>query len=489
MVNTLDLHKTSHPSDDTSTSSKDIFSDGGDPVGSSTTEKWLLGGDSASEGAGILRKSSKNNYYTISDVADKIGVSRDTIRRWEKKGLIKSFRNEFNHRLFSIDEIIRIHKKTSAINSGKNNYVILKTKKPSKYTAIDLFAGAGGTALGLENAGFNHILLNEFDKHAVATLRNNKPNWNIDDTDIHKVDFTKWRNKVDLVEGGFPCQSFSYAGKGRGFNDTRGTLFHEFARAISEINPKIAIGENVRGLLTHDNGSTIKVMVSILQNLGYKVAYKILRSQYLDVPQKRERLVIIAVRKDIKSSILFPKERNYTISLREAIGDNPKGDGQQYSERKYEIMKLIPQGGYWRNLTDALQREYMKASYFHTGGKTGMARRLAWNEPSLTLTCNPAQKQTERCHPVETRPLNIREYARIQTFPDEWNFAGSISAQYKQIGNAVPVNLGYYLGSAAIKMLKGQTSDDFDIVDALPEDLFINDESLTQLKLSPIFNI
>lgn len=428
-----------------------------------------------------------SELFTISDAADKIGVSCDTIRRWEKKGLIKSIRNEFNHRLFSIDEIMRLHEKTSGVNSNKNSYTILKTKQPSKYTAIDLFAGAGGTALGLENAGLKHVMLNEFDKHAVATLRQNKPDWNVNDKDIHKVDFKKWRNKVDVVEGGFPCQSFSYAGKGRGFEDTRGTLFHEFARAVKEIKPKIAIGENVRGLLTNDNGRTIKVMVSILQNIGYRVAYKILRSQYLDVPQKRERLVIIAVRKDIKTSILFPKERDYTISLREAIGDKPKSTGQQYSQRKYEIMKQIPEGGYWRNLTNALQREYMQASYFHTGGKTGMARRLAWDEPSLTLTCNPAQKQTERCHPEETRPLNIREYARIQTFPDEWVFTGSTSAQYKQIGNAVPVNLGYYIGSAAIMMLDGEKSDDFDIVDALSEELYTNEDTLTQLKLSPLF--
>lgn len=432
---------------------------------------------------------SISNLFTISDAADKIGVSSDTIRRWEKKGLIKSVRNEFNHRLFSIDEIIRMYEKTSGVNSDKNNYAILKTKKQSKYTAIDLFAGAGGTALGLENAGFNHIMLNEFDKHAAATLRHNKPSWNVNDEDIHKVDFTKWRNKVDIVEGGFPCQSFSYAGKGHGFEDSRGTLFHEFARAIKEINPKIAIGENVRGLLTHDDGRTIKIMVGILQDLGYKVAYKILRSQYLDVPQKRERLVIIAVRKDVKSPILFPRERDYTVSLREAIGDKPKSEGQQYSQRKYEIMKLIPEGGYWRNLTDVLQREYMQASYFHTGGKTGMARRLAWDEPSLTLTCNPAQKQTERCHPEETRPLNIREYARIQTFPDEWIFTGSTSAQYKQIGNAVPVNLGYYMGSAAIKMLEGKKGDDFDIVDALSEELYTNKDALTQQKLSPVFEI
>jgi DNA (cytosine-5)-methyltransferase 1 len=101
-------------------------------------------------------------------------------------------------------------------------------------------------------------------------------------------------------------------------------------------------------------------------------------------------------------------------------------------------MEQVPEGGYWSALPDSVQRDYMGASYFLTGGRTGMARRLAWDEPSLTLTCNPAQKQTERCHPSETRPLTVREYARIQSFPDTWNFVGSVSSAYKQIGNAVP---------------------------------------------------
>lgn len=436
---------------------------------------------------------SITELFTISEAAEEIGVSVDTIRRWEKKGLIKSTRDEHNHRVFSIDEIRRIHAKiTTGATSDENNFKILKAKTATEYTAIDLFAGAGGTALGLENAGLKHLLLNEFDKHAVATLRQNRPEWNVSGEDVHNVDFTAWKGKVDVIEGGFPCQAFSYAGKGRGFEDTRGTLFHEFARAVREAQPRIAIGENVRGLLTHDEGRTLKTMVKILQDLGYKVAYKVMRSQYLDVPQKRERLVIIAVRNDLDTPIFFPKERDYTISLREAIGDKPESDGQQYSERKLEIMQRVPEGGYWRDLSDELQREYMKASYFHTGGKTGMARRLAWDEPSLTLTCNPAQKQTERCHPEETRPLNVREYARIQTFPDEWQFSGSVSAQYKQIGNAVPVNLGYYMGTAAIAMLSGKHNDDLEEVEpvAIVRDEFVIEGSgEIQSSFVPVFEV
>ncbi|HAT9585688.1 TPA: DNA (cytosine-5-)-methyltransferase, partial [Legionella pneumophila subsp. pneumophila] len=306
-------------------------------------------------------------------------------------------------------------------------------------------------ALGFHNAGLDCAMLVEIDKNPVETLRHNRPSWNVIHDDIANVDFQGIT--ADVVAGGFPCQAFSYAGKKLGFEDTRGTLFFEYARAIKEINPKVIVGENVRGLEKHDSGRTLNTMLQILDQLGYDVEYKVLRAQYLDVPQKRERLVMLGIRKDLKGAIAFPKEQDYTISLREALKDVPDAPGQKYTEKKSKVMSLVPEGGYWRDLPDDKQKEYMGASYFLGGGKTGMARRLAWDEPSLTLTCNPAQKQTERCHPKETRPLNVREYARIQTFPDSWVFSGTVSSQYKQIGNAVPVNLGYHIGRCVIAML------------------------------------
>ena len=132
--------------------------------------------------------------------------------------------------------------------------------------------------------------------------------------------------------------------------------------------------------------------------------------------------------------------------------DVPASDGQSYPEKKRRVMEMVPEGGDWRDLPEEVQKEYMGASFYLGGGKTGMARRLSLDEPSLTLTCAPAQKQTERCHPIETRPLTVREYARIQTFPDEWIFEGNLAAQYKQIGNAVPVNLSYAIGRSLIRL-------------------------------------
>jgi DNA (cytosine-5)-methyltransferase 1 len=169
----------------------------------------------------------------------------------------------------------------------------------------------------------------------------------------------------------------------------------------------------------------------------------------LNVPQKRERLVIMGIDKALTNHVYFPKELLTVTNLGSALLDVPASPGASYPPEKTRVMKLVPQGGNWRDLPEEEQRKYMKGSFFLGGGKTGLARRLSLDEPSLTLTTAPAQNQTERCHPTETRPLSVREYARIQTFPDDWEFSGSINSQYRQIGNAVPVNLGFHIGIAA----------------------------------------
>ena len=418
----------------------------------------------------------------VSDASKTLNVSVDTIRRWEKKGLIKARRDDKNYRVFDIEELRRAYGKYVDGDIQQNRYTVLKTKFKTKFTSIELFAGAGGLALGMENAGIKHKLLVEIDKHAASTLKHNRPKWNVSCADAREVSYAGMT--ADIVTGGFPCQAFSFAGNQMGFEDARGTLFFELARCIKEVRPKIAVGENVRGLLAHDDGKTLRAMLSILDDLGYRVAYRVLRAQYFDVPQKRERLVIIAVRKDLDLPILFPKERDYTISMREAIADAPLSPGQEYPKKKRDVMELVPAGGYWRDLPIEIQKKYMGGSFYLGGGKTGMARRLSWDEPSLTLTCSPAQKQTERCHPAETRPLNVREYARIQTFPDDWLFHGSTNSQYKQIGNAVPVNLGYHIGRCLVAMLEGNPADETMEVAEPLEGRMSLDEGMNQLKFT-----
>ena len=324
-----------------------------------------------------------------------------------------------------------------------------------KPTAIELFAGAGGFALGLEKAGFDVVMLNDSDKWACATLRDNRPEWNVVEGDIRQVDWKVY--KADLVAGGFPCQPFSYAGKRLGLDDVRGTLFYEFARCVKEVRPNIFIAENVYGLKTHGDGKTLKTIISVMESLGYKVQYQVLDATEYDVPQKRKRIFIVGTLPGI--TFRFPKPSDKTLTLKDALKSVPKSTGVTYSRSREEIMTLVPPGGSWINLPKELQLKYMGNSFYSGGGKRGAARRLSWNDPAPTLTTSPSQKLTEFCHPDQTRPLTVREYARVQTFPDEWRFAGGIGAQYKQIGNAAPVNLAKALGRALIRALETKESE------------------------------
>lgn len=400
--------------------------------------------------------------YTIAQVADILSISKETLRRWDRNGtLVPQRQCDNNYRLYSKEQLEVFEEAQLLFNSRWQEESQILPQRP--YQLLELFAGAGGLAIGMEQAGFESVLLNEIDAAACKTLRKNRPQWNVVEGDIANIDFTPFHNQIDILSGGFPCQAFSYAGKKLGFEDTRGTLFFEFARAVKETNPKVFVAENVRGLLAHEEGKTLETITNIIDELGYYlVPPRVLKAVFYKVPQKRERLFLIGIRKDLADQVEFhwPSPYHRILTLQDALkagelypDDVPASQGQKYPQRKAEIMEQVPAGGYWKDLPDDLQREYMQKSYFLGGGKTGMARRLAWDEPSLTLTCAPAQKQTERCHPEETRPLTVREYARIQTFPDDWQFEGSLGAQYKQIGNAVPVNLAYAVGRSLIKLL------------------------------------
>jgi len=348
-----------------------------------------------------------------------------------------------------------------------NEYVdISKVVNNKKYSSLEAFAGAGGLALGLEMAGFDNKGAREIDRDAVKTLNHNRPDWNIYDGDIN--DLVNQKNKpenhffenikdIDVFTGGFPCQSFSYAGKRQGFADTRGTLFYPYSQLIDKIKPKMFIAENVKGLVNHDNGATLTTMIKIFKSIGYHVYWNVLNSWDYGVAQKRQRIFIVGIREDLikkeKFSFKLPKAFEYKPVLKDALKNVPKSDGMTYSEKKYKVLDLVPAGGCWVDLPENIAKEYLGASWNSGGGKRGMARRISWDEPSLTLTTSPNQKQTERCHPDETRPFTVREYARIQSFPDNWEFKGNVGSQYKQIGNAVPVNLAKAVGLAAIKYL------------------------------------
>lgn len=401
-----------------------------------------------------------NEYLSLAETSELVGKSKETLRRWDKEGILSAFREPVsNYRVYKKKDVQLLlgNLYDGIIEEDISNYV----EAENEYSVLELFAGAGGLAAGMEKAGLKCIALNEIDKWACKTLRKNRPQWNVLEGDVKDHNFSEYSNKVDVVTGGFPCQAFSYAGKKLGLNDARGTLFYEFARVVQEVNPPICIGENVRGLLSHENGKTLKGMMSILDEIGYNVIpVQVLKAINYKVPQKRERIILVGVRKDISLEYQYPKPYKKIYNLSDALrkgdlftSDVSESAGAKYPEYKKQILDLVPQKGYWRDLPLDIQKEYMGGSFYLGGGKTGMARRIGWDEPCLTLTCSPAQKQTERCHPDETRPFTVREYARIQTFPDDWEFEGSIAQQYKQIGNAVPVNLGREVGYSIISFL------------------------------------
>lgn len=401
-----------------------------------------------------------SDLMTLSEASEYIGKSKETLRRWDNEGKLPAVREPMsNYRVYRKTDLDNLF--GSLLDSQSNDIISNYVQANNEYSVIELFAGAGGLAVGLEKAGLKCKILNDFDKWACQTLRENRPNWKVLEGDIRGFSFKEYKNQIDVVTGGFPCQAFSYAGKKLGLADARGTLFYEFARVVKEVNPPICIGENVRGLLNHDKGKTLAGMISILDEIGYRVMpVQVLKAINYNVPQKRERLILVGVRKDISINFEYPKPFRKVYNLEDALKkgelydvDVPPSQGVNYPKSKMEVLDLVPPKGYWRDLPLEIQKSFMGGSFYLGGGKTGIARRIGWDEPCLTLTCSPAQKQTERCHPEETRPFTVREYARIQTFPDDWKFVGSLAQQYKQIGNAVPVNLGKEVGYAIIKFL------------------------------------
>ncbi len=400
-------------------------------------------------------------FLSATNLADLTGTSLATAQKWGESGIYPYHKNAKGKDGFYMEDLTDVEPVRMMLETNWDDEFHVAPLRD--YTSVELFAGAGGLALGMHLAGFRHVLLNEMDTMACQTLRKNHQEWNVLEGDIHQVDFTPLHGMVDFLSGGFPCQAFSYAGKKGGLNDTRGTLFFELARAVREIQPKVFMGENVKGLISHEEGRTLDIIKNAIQELGYTlVEPKVLKAIMYQVPQKRERLILVAIRNDIYNAgfrFKWPDPYRRIMTLRDAFfkgelfdDDVPVSEGQQYPAKKARVMSMVPEGGDWRDLPVEEQKEYMGGSFYLGGGKTGMARRLSMDEPSLTLTCAPAQKQTERCHPTETRPLTVREYARIQTFPDSWQFEGNLNDQYKQIGNAVPVNLAYAIGRSLIRL-------------------------------------
>lgn len=377
----------------------------------------------------------------------------------------------------------------------------------NKLKAISLFSGAMGLDLGIEKAGIEIRLCVEMNKTAVATIRKNT-NIPVIDRDITTVPYTEMlevaglrKDEVDLVVGGPPCQAFSTAGARRGLNDFRGNVIIQYLRVISEIQPKYFILENVRGILSaklnaipeeyqeyndikDNSGSVIRFLANEFRKLGYTISFSLFNAANYGVPQIRERVIIFGAKGSKRIPLPQPTHSEKGlyrtkkwVTLGEAIGDLPKADESEYislSKRMLHYMTLVKEGENWTSLEPDVAKEAMGKAYDLPGGRTGFLRRLSNSRPSPTLVTSPIMPATLICHPTELRPLSIREYARIQQFPDDWQFAGSIADIYKQIGNAVPVGLGYMAGMQIVKFDNGELKGDEDAVQLIPHSRYNN---------------
>lgn len=355
----------------------------------------------------------------------------------------------------------------------------------SSGTALSLFMGAMGLDLGLEAAGFRVVGAVDSNPRAVKTIARNRPHVRALARRLEDVPTGELLElvgadvgAVTVVSGGPSCQSFSTAGQRRSLGDPRGTLFREFVRVVTESKPRFFVMENVRGILSaairhrplaergpgkpmlepdECYGSAFLSILGELQATGYSLFFDLLNAADYGAPQRRERLLIIGSRDGER--VVFPKPTHAKepaggqspwVTLREALAglDDPEPVFSPLPPLKRDVMALVPEGGNWRDLPVGRQREALGRAFQSWGGRTGFYRRLGWDQPTPALTTRPDSKATMLCHPDELRPLSIREYARVQQFPDDWVFEGSVAQQYEQIGNAVPVGLGRVAGEA-----------------------------------------
>ena len=362
-------------------------------------------------------------------------------------------------------------------------------KNKNTMTCLRFCSGALGLDLGLEKAGFTTLLASEIDEQTRNTIVKNKPKIGlIGDLreytveDIYEYARLDKDDDIDLVAGGPPCQAFSTAGHRKGFEDERGNVFLHFLNLATELNPKFIIIENVRGLLSaplhhiphnkrderykEDNqtlhGTALLYIIKKIRNAGYGVSFNLYNAANYGAPQIRERLVLICSREKKEMPFLIPTHSDHKEfglppwrTLRDAIEDLKEEDQEyiEFPEKRLKFYRLLKSGQNWRDLPVELQKEALGNAYFSGGGKSGFLRRLAWDKPSPTLVTSPAMPATDLAHPVKNRPLSIQEYMRIQEFPDNWIVMGNLLDKYRQIGNAVPISLGYAIGNLIKKSL------------------------------------
>ena len=315
---------------------------------------------------------------------------------------------------------------------------------------VSLFSGCGGLDLGFTNAGFNVSWANEYDKDIWGTYEINHPQTYLDRRDLRQIESNDIPDCIGII-GGPPCQSWSEAGSGRGINDSRGQLFYDYIRILKEKQPLFFLAENVSGILADKHTNAFTNILYQMKDAGYDIAYALLNSKGFNVPQDRKRVIIIGYREDLGGIFDFPKELEYTLTLKDAIGD-------LQSIEPFKTTRLSQAG----NLSIP-NHEYLDMGFSSIYMSRNRVR--CWHEPSFTIQAGgrhaPIHPQANKMKFIERdkfqfdphspfpyRRLSVRECARIQTFPDEFMFKyNDIAAGYKMIGNAVPVNMAKIIAS------------------------------------------
>ncbi|MBP8106984.1 MAG: DNA cytosine methyltransferase [Caldilineaceae bacterium] len=384
-----------------------------------------------------------------------------------------------------------------------------------KYRVLSLFSGGMGLDLGLGFTDrFETVACVEKVPTFCKTIRLNQQKGRLSqslkiiEADISQLspeqvldDLGLQAEDIDVIVGGPPCQTFSTAGKRGTTQDPRGTLLWDFLRFVEYIRPKLFLMENVRGLLSaalihrpiadrpekgglplsedEKPGSVVRLFASDLAKIdgaSYHLDIFEVNSVNYGAPQIRERALFIGNRYNLQ--VEFPAPTHGQINPGNNSASQPSlfddvklqpwktlGDAianmqeeiptvLDFSPRKKRYLGLVPPGSNWRSLPEELQKESMGKAWFAKGGRSGWWRRLTFDLPCPTLITMPNHASTSLCHPTETRALSIREYARIQEFPDEWEFVGTTSEQYRQVGNAVPTRLGVIAGNVIADTLK-----------------------------------
>jgi DNA (cytosine-5)-methyltransferase 1 len=431
-----------------------------------------------------------DQYLSVKETSEILNYSEQYIRKLLRHGEISGTR--VSSRWLVASESVQGFYKGEDTSLSVPDHGRRSFSKPT-LKALSFFSGCMGLDLGLESAGINVLLACETDAAARKTIEVNRPDValigdirNYSATEIREKAGLSSTDEIDLVVGGPPCQTFSSAGKRKGFNDDRGNVFLTFVDLIIELKPRFAVIENVRGLLSaplkhrphemrgkdfpplsqdEQRGGALLFIMKKLKVAGYSISFNLYNAANFGAPQQRERVIIACSRDGEKLPYLTPTYSHKCLyglpawrTLKEALEGLPPNEHHfvKFPEKRLKYYRLLKPGQYWRDLPKELHQEALGSSYHAGGGKTGFFRRLAWDKPSPTLVTHPAMPATDLAHPEEDRPLSIEEYKRIQELPDDWIIAGTLIEKYRQVGNAVPCSLGRAIAKMLLTHLRGE---------------------------------